>query len=208
MSRWIVGLLGVVAVVAAAVYLRFTPTRAADARPMPSAEALAAAPAAEPPDRGGGAPPPSVAHAVVPATGPNPGVAPQAAAPPPSDVDASSAIAERDAQIAAVRASGRDPGLERASRGIAGAFGRLIAQREAPVKSEPFECYRAGCFVTVVERAPHTAEEVTSDILSSADLQTWGGTQIRSAPIVRPDGAVELTWFFLAEDDGGADPRR
>jgi hypothetical protein len=188
--------------------LRLTSTE----RSLPAAASIEAsrAPAAISIDeapRGASAPSPPFASSRLSASASPPN---GPAEPPAStgfgEVDAVGATRERDAQVSALRASGSDSARGRASRDVAAAFKRLVAGRGAPVKAEPFECYQGGCFVTVVARTSRVADDVSSDVVSSPDVQSWWGPQSRSTPIVHANGSVELTWFFLAAADGGQAP--
>jgi hypothetical protein len=45
---------------------------------------------------------------------------------------------------------------------------------------------------------------VTSRSLAADEISSWPGSRTRSAPILRRDGKVEVTWILFAPRDGGA----
>jgi hypothetical protein len=105
---------------------------------------------------------------------------------------------ERDMQLAKLRTSGPDTSSLAAKVDSLRATWETMANRSGiDVDVSPFECYRGGCFATVIHQAPQSVEELTSQILASPELAKWSGPQTRSAPIARTDGTAEVTWFLL-----------
>ena len=49
-----------------------------------------------------------------------------------------------------------------------------------------------------------SVQEVTSRILAADEISGWPGSRTRSAPILRSDGKVEVTWILFAPRDAGA----
>ena len=119
-------------------------------------------------------------------------------------VDASPQASARDEQLAKLRASGSDAqNLTAKVNPFRVTWQTLASQSGIEVDVSPWECYRGGCFTTVVHRSPQSVEELTSKILSSQDLASWSGPQTRSASISRTDGTAEVTWFLLLPTEDG-----
>jgi len=113
-------------------------------------------------------------------------------------VEASQQASERDQQVAKLRASGPDAGnLTAKVKPLQATWETMANRLGIEVDVSPWECYRGGCFTTVVHQAPQSVEELTSKILASQELASWSGPQTRGAPIPRRDGAAEVTWFLL-----------
>jgi hypothetical protein len=119
-------------------------------------------------------------------------------------VEASPQAGERDQQVAKLRASGPDAGSFTAKvKPLQEAWETMANRSGIDVDVSPWECYRGGCFTTLVHQAAQSVEELTSKILASQELASWSGPQTRSAPIPRTDGTAEVTWFLLtAQQDG------
>ena len=119
-------------------------------------------------------------------------------------VEASPQASERDQQVAKLRASGNDAAsLTAKVKPLQTTWETMANRLGIEVDVSPWECYRGGCFTTVVHRAPQSVEELTSKILASQDLASWSGPQTRSAPIPRTDGTAEVTWFLLTPPQEG-----
>jgi hypothetical protein len=126
------------------------------------------------------------------------------AEPPVPEVDAAAAAEERDREVLAIRATGPDSsGLLAKAQAIGHSWEDLAKEAGVHVEVEPWECHRTGCFAAIVHPSSQAAEQLTSGIFASEELANWGGSETRSAPVRRPDGSVELTWFFIAGEDGG-----
>jgi hypothetical protein len=118
--------------------------------------------------------------------------------------DAPGPLLERDRQIEAMRLSGPDSeGLLAATGAARKAWNAFTAGAGQHVEAAPWECHRAGCFSTAVHASMQSVEEATSRILAAEEIAAWPGSKMRSAPIVRPDGKVEVTWIFGAPHDAG-----
>jgi hypothetical protein len=147
-------------------------------------------------------PPPVLgAPAAIP-PGANPdGAAPAAAA---AREDAPGPAVERDRQIEAIRLSGPDSeGLLAATGAAREAWKAFTTGGGVKTEAAPWECHRAGCFSTAVHTSMESVEEATSRILAAEEIAAWPGSKSRSAPILRADGKVEVTWIFGAPRDGG-----
>jgi hypothetical protein len=206
MRIWLPGALGLILVGLIGTMATYVISRGRSTLPHPAALA-----AIEEPPRlvtSGTSPSPSWASSAVP-RGPTPVPAPdfeQAVAREgeAQAVEASPQASERDQQLAKLRASGPDAGSLTAKVKPLQQTWETMANRlgiEADVS--PWECYRGGCFTTVVHQAPQSVEELTSKILASQDLASWSGPQTRSAPIPRTDGTAEVTWFLLTPPQEG-----
>jgi len=118
-------------------------------------------------------------------------------------VQTSPQATERDQQVARLRASGPDDSRLNAKVSPLRATWETLASRSGiDVDVSQWECYRGGCFTTIVHEAAQSVEELTSQILASQDLARWSGPQTRSAPIPRTDGTAEVTWFLLSPPEG------
>lgn len=105
---------------------------------------------------------------------------------------------ERDQEMAKLRASGPDAlSLTAKVTPLQVSWETMANRSGIDVEVSPWECYRGGCFTTVVHQAPESVEALTSQILASVELAKWPGPQTRSAPIPRTDGTAEVTWFLL-----------
>jgi hypothetical protein len=134
--------------------------------------------------------------------------APAGAAVPPAapEPDAGAeATHERDGRLEVLRASGPAPsGFLRAAEKVSRPWEELARATSGEIDVKSWECYRAGCFVTAVHRSARSVDDMTTRIMGSSELGSWSGPKSRSAPIPRPDGRIELTWFLFApESDGG-----
>jgi len=119
-------------------------------------------------------------------------------------VEASPQAGERDQQVAKLRASGPDAGsLTAKVKPLQETWATMAKRLGIDVDVSPWECYRGGCFTTVVHQAPQSVEELTSKILASQDLASWSGPQARSAPNPGSDGTAEVTWFLLTPAQEG-----
>lgn len=128
--------------------------------------------------------------------------APAVPAPLAAELDARAR--ERDLQMAGMRDSGADSDdLAGSTKPIRRLFEAMGKGPSPPIGVDPWECYRAGCFATVVERSDESVEALTTKLLASDEVTSWPGASMRSATIQRADGAYESTWFFLAPQDGG-----
>jgi hypothetical protein len=131
------------------------------------------------------------------------GAVPAPAAPEP-DAGAE-AMLERDGRLEVLRASGPAPsGFLRAAEKVSRPWEELARATSGEIDVKSWECYRAGCFVTAVHRSARSVDDLTTRIMGSSELGSWPGPKSRSAPIPRPDGKIELTWFLFAPpSDGG-----
>jgi hypothetical protein len=119
-------------------------------------------------------------------------------------IEASPQAGERDQQVAKLRASGADAAsLTAKVKPLRETWQAMANQSGIEVDVSSWECYRGGCFTTVVHHAAQSVEELTSKILASQDLASWSGPQTRSAPIPRTDGTAEVTWFLLTPPPEG-----
>jgi hypothetical protein len=147
---------------------------------------------------------PGAASGTPPSAGPDG----RATAIAPAQEDAPGPVVERDRQIEALRLSGPDSeGLLAATGAAREAWKAFTTGGGVKTEATPWECHRAGCFSTAVHTTMESVEEATSHILSAAEIASWRGRKSRSAPIVRPDGKVEVTWILGApRDEGTATP--
>ena len=206
MRIWLPGLLGLILVGLLGLMATYVMSHGRSPSPHPAALATV-----EQPSRlvtPGPSPSPSWAiSAVRPA--PTPVPAPDFQQAPAGEreaqaVEASPQASERDQQVAKLRASGSDAGsLTAKVKPLQETWETMANRSGIEVDVSPWECYRGGCFTTVVHQAPQSVEELTSKILASQDLATWSGPQTRSAPIPRRDGAAEVTWFQLTPPQEG-----
>jgi len=134
------------------------------------------------------------------------------ATPPPTGLPApryepdAAAIAttERDHQVEAIRATGPESGaLLKAVEALSSKWETLSAGGSSNVHVGKWDCYKAGCFVDVLQRTDQTYEDLSSRILDSQELAAWSGQKTRSAPIRKADGSVEVTWMLLVAPDAG-----
>jgi len=119
------------------------------------------------------------------------------------------AAAERDEQIAALRASGPPSReLSRRAQPVSNVLQKLAAASSTgnpPAgfrKAGDAECHRAGCFLTLTQPSEDALSDLTARVLASEEMLEWPGASIRSAPIWGPNG-VEATWFLAAAPDAG-----
>jgi hypothetical protein len=130
---------------------------------------------------------------------------PAPAAAAPAQEDAGGPRLERDQQIEALRLSGPDSeGLMAATSAARDAWVTFTTGGGGNVEAAPWECHRAACFSTAIHGSMQSVEEVTSRILAADEISSWPGSKTRSAPILRSDGKVEVTWILFAPRDGGA----
>lgn len=225
MRIWLVPLLGVVLIgVVAGTLLagKRGGSTAASPAPSPSGETDEADWRARPWGSAEGPPPGAPGARWPPVPSGQPGTAKSPAAPPATapagdqpqlqhlryEPDAAViATQERDQQVEAIRATGPDAaGLLKGTDGLARAWESLTAAGSAEVHVGKFECHRTGCFTEVLHRSAQAFEEQTSKILASDAMAGWPGAKTRSAPIVRPDGSIAVTWMLFAAQDGGTAP--
>ena len=62
------------------------------------------------------------------------------------------------------------------------------------------ECYRKGCFTTIVHKTDGDVDRATQAITRTGEFHGWQSGKMRSGPIPRPDGKVEATWFLFSPE--------
>jgi hypothetical protein len=111
-----------------------------------------------------------------------------------------SAKHERDTAIDKLRASGSDRSGRIALARAAGDGWMAIASRSSiDARIGPWECYGGGCAATIVHKAEAGIDDLTNEIAHSEEFRRWDGPKLRSGPIERPDGTVEITWLLLLD---------
>ena len=123
--------------------------------------------------------------------------------PPRSPVNARE---HRDKSVAEIKESGPD---RRKLITSANRVGTAWAQKAVKVGVDAqfgqFECHQKGCFMTVVHKSEDEVTLGMEAITRTGEFHGWQSGKMRSGPIERPDGKVEVTWF-LFPPEGGKEP--
>jgi len=110
---------------------------------------------------------------------------------------------ERRRKIEQMRASGPDRrdllGTIRASFGD---WKRALHEPRIDVNLGEWQCFRAGCYVSLVHASSALVSESTRRLTETKSFLRWNSSKMRSAEIVRPDGRVEITWLLFAPPEG------
>jgi hypothetical protein len=116
------------------------------------------------------------------------------------------AVEHRDKSVAELRASGPAAAAMTASAAkVATAWSEKMPTIGVNVQIGKVECYRKGCFMTVVHATDDDVERATQAITRTGEFHGWQSGKMRSGPIPRPDGKVEATWF-LFPPEGDKEP--
>lgn len=125
-----------------------------------------------------------------------------AAAPAP--VVPRTAAEARDGKVTELRASGADTGnLAGYASGFSNAWAQLAKKAGVNPTFGSWECYHGGCFTNVLHDTPKGLDDLTREITRSDTFVRWRGGKMRSGPIEKAGGAVEVTWMLFPPDDGG-----
>jgi hypothetical protein len=77
----------------------------------------------------------------------------------------------------------------------------LLAQRQKiQAHFGAWECHSGGCFVTAVQQSENAIEDLTTEISRADEFRGWDGPKMRSGPIPRANGTVEVTWMLFPDD--------
>jgi hypothetical protein len=107
------------------------------------------------------------------------------------------AAAERDAKLAELRASGAGGGSSYVHAADVQKAWRAAAAREGiTIKQSSWECYSAGCTVTVEHASLDQLERFGMIAGSGIATRNWKGAGFRSGAIPKESGAFEATWIF------------
>jgi hypothetical protein len=165
----------------------------------PGAEPADDGPAAEEPTQALRARQPAGARASLPPTE-------LAAAEPPRSEPAPpepTAQEHRDRSVAEIRASGADQrNLAGAAQRVAKGWGAKVAELGAHGEFGPIECYAKGCFMNVVHNTGADVDRAMEVITRTGEFHAWHSGKMRSGPVTRADGKIEVTWFLFPPQPG------
>ena len=79
--------------------------------------------------------------------------------------------------------------------GLVSSFGRV-------------ECHAKGCYASATHASQAEVDRATEIITRTGEFNGWQAAKVRSGPIARADGTIEVTWvLFAPEPDVAALPR-
>lgn len=114
-----------------------------------------------------------------------------------------SAEEHREQSIAEIRASGPDKSnLFDSAQRVKDGWAVKLAQIGVRADVGRFECHNKGCFLTVVHDNETDVSRGMDVITRTGEFHGWHSGKMRSGPIARPDGRVEVTWFLFPPKDG------
>jgi hypothetical protein len=117
-------------------------------------------------------------------------------APPPITAEE-----ERDRSVERVRSSGPDlKNLMERARAVGESLATVAERLTVQARVGPWECYSGGCFTTIIHNSEAGLEDLTTELSHTEEFRGWEGPKMRSGPISRPDGAVEITWILFSDD--------
>lgn len=126
---------------------------------------------------------------------------------PSAPVKELTAAEERDQKVAWLKGTGPDRNnLMGQAADIGRSWDKLAARLNARASFDSFACYRGGCYGTAVHETDTTVDELTSEISHSTEFRDWNGSKMRSGPVARPDGKIEVTWVLFTASDESAAP--
>jgi hypothetical protein len=144
-------------------------------------------------------PPASLLGAVVPATSSS--SAPRTE-PAPSAVSAS-AVRERDRRIQELRNSGPDRrNLITDVTAITNQWQEIARTHALDVEFAGLECHRIGCSFDAIQNDSGVADKLAESVTHTHEFTVWNGSKMRSGPIARLDGKVDVTWVISAPPEG------
>jgi hypothetical protein len=107
------------------------------------------------------------------------------------------AAAERDAKLTALRASGAGGQSSYAhAADVQKAWTAAAAREGITIKQSSWECYSAGCTVTVEHASLDQLERFSPLASNGIATKNWKGAGFRSGAIPNESGAFEATWIF------------
>jgi hypothetical protein len=113
------------------------------------------------------------------------------------------AVEHRDKSVAELKASGpASRTIAESAAKVAKGWSEKMPKIGVDVQVGPVECFRKGCFMTVVHATDDDVERATQAITRTGEFHGWQSGKMRSGPIPRPDGKVEATWFLFPPQDG------
>jgi hypothetical protein len=113
------------------------------------------------------------------------------------------ALEHRDQSIAEIRASGPDKNnLFDSAQRVTDGWARKLAQVGVGADVGRFECHGKGCFLTIVHDSEADVGRGMEVITRTGEFHGWHSGKMRSGPIARPDGKVEVTWFLFPPQAG------
>jgi hypothetical protein len=120
--------------------------------------------------------------------------------PPPPEM---SAQEHRDKSVAEIRASGPDRrNLLEAAQRVAQGWSAKLSRMGVRVEVGRFECHKKGCFVAMVHDSDADLDRGMAVITRTGEFHGWHSGKMRSGPIARDNGKVEVTWFLFPPKDG------
>ena len=78
------------------------------------------------------------------------------------------------------------------------AWKALAAKTNVDVKFGSWECHAAGCALTLVHGGGGDVDSFSEDVTRTDAFMQWDSSKLRSGPIERADGKVEITWILYA----------
>jgi hypothetical protein len=109
----------------------------------------------------------------------------------------------RDKSVAEIRASGPDKNnLFDSAQRVTDGWAKKLAQVGVGADVGRFECHGKGCFLTIVHDTEADVGRGMEVITRTGEFHGWHSGKMRSGPIARPDGKVEVTWFLFPPQAG------
>jgi hypothetical protein len=109
----------------------------------------------------------------------------------------------RDESVAEIRASGPDKNnLFDSAQRVTNGWTTKLSQVGVRADVGRFECHGKGCFLTIVHDTEADVGRGMEVITRTSEFHGWHSGKMRSGPIARPDGKVEVTWFLFPPQAG------
>ena len=109
------------------------------------------------------------------------------------------AAAERDATLAALRATGPDGGRFREHfDDVSGEWQGILAREHIATNIGAWECFAGGCAITLEFEVQEDLETFSHVAMAGISTKRWKGGGFRSGPIEVASGKIAATWIFSA----------
>lgn len=108
-------------------------------------------------------------------------------------------------RLARLRDSGPDTrSLATSAAGLRRAWLEIAAKRSEHIEFGEWECFAGGCTLTSRHLSAQSIAATLTELTHTKLFFQWNGGKQRSAPLLAPDGTVEVTWFLSAPNPGEA----
>ena len=106
----------------------------------------------------------------------------------------------REETVTELRASGPGTAEQLAQARAAGAaWSALASKHKMEAKFSDWVCYARGCFSDALQSSPGDVQKLTNLVSGSREFHQWQGGKLRTRPIDRANGQVQVTWVLFTK---------